>query len=59
MQRWNVVQHELVPMLIDEIGALTPKLEKVGQLIPAGVVEDDNPVQSVRARPDRDELYAR
>lgn len=29
MQRWNVVQHELVPMLIDEMGALTPKLEKV------------------------------
>ena len=29
MQRWNVVQHELMPMLIDEMGALTPKLEKV------------------------------
>lgn len=29
MQRLNVVQHELVPMLIDEMGALTPKLEKV------------------------------
>jgi hypothetical protein len=21
MQRWNVVQHELLPMLIDEMGA--------------------------------------
>lgn len=32
----------------------------LGQLIPAGQVEnDDNPVQCVADRPDRDELYAR
>ncbi len=29
MQRWNVVQHELIPGLKDEVGSLTPKLEKV------------------------------
>lgn len=29
MQRWNVIQHELLPELRDEVGALTPKLEKV------------------------------
>lgn len=29
MQRWNVVQHELMPELSKELGALTPKLERV------------------------------
>lgn len=29
MQRWRVVQHELLPELKHEVGALTPKLEKV------------------------------
>ena len=29
MQRWNVIQHELLPELKGEVGALTPKLEKV------------------------------
>lgn len=29
MQRWNVIQHELLPELKNEVGALTPKLEKV------------------------------
>ncbi len=29
MQRWNVVQHELLPELRNEVGTLTPKLEKV------------------------------
>jgi Transposase domain (DUF772)/Transposase DDE domain len=29
MQRWNVIQHELLPELRNEVGALTPKLEKV------------------------------
>lgn len=29
MQRWRVVQHELLPELKSEFGALTPKLEKV------------------------------
>ena len=29
MQRWNVIQHELVPELRDEFGTLTPRLEKV------------------------------
>jgi hypothetical protein len=27
--RWNVVQHELLPELRNEVGTLTPKLEKV------------------------------
>lgn len=29
MQRWRVLQHELLPELRNEVGALTPKLEKV------------------------------
>ena len=29
MQRWNVIQHELIPELKHEIGVLTPKLERV------------------------------
>lgn len=29
MQRWRVVQHELMPALRNEAGALTPKLEQV------------------------------
>ncbi|MBK7238193.1 MAG: transposase [Sterolibacteriaceae bacterium] len=29
MQRWNVIQHELLPELREQVGALTPKLEKV------------------------------
>ena len=29
MQRWHVVQHELLPELKAQVGPLTPKLEKV------------------------------
>ena len=29
MQRWNVIQDELIPQLWDELGVLTPKLERV------------------------------
>lgn len=29
MQRWSVVQHELIPELRSDVGPLTPKLEKV------------------------------
>lgn len=29
MQRWKVVQHELLPELRDEVGTLSPKLEKL------------------------------
>ena len=29
MQRWNVIQHELLPELRSQLGTLTPKLEKV------------------------------
>ena len=29
MQRWNVIQHELIPELKNDMGTLTPKLEKV------------------------------
>lgn len=29
MQRWNVIQHELLPELKNDVGALTPKLEKL------------------------------
>ena len=29
LQRWNVIQDDLIPQLIDEVGALTPKLKQV------------------------------
>lgn len=29
MQRWQIVQHELIPELRNEVGVLTPKLERV------------------------------
>ena len=29
MQRWFVIQHELIPELKVDVGALTPKLEKL------------------------------
>ena len=29
MQRWNVIQRELLPELHNEVGPLTPKLETV------------------------------
>jgi hypothetical protein len=29
MQRWNIIQHELIPELRNEMGALTPKLVQV------------------------------
>jgi hypothetical protein len=29
LQRWNVVQHELIPELAKDFGSLTPKLEQV------------------------------
>lgn len=29
MQRWNVIQHELIPELRNDVGVLTPKLEHV------------------------------
>ena len=29
LQRWNVIQHELLPVLRNDIGELTPKLKRV------------------------------
>ena len=29
MQRWTIIQHELMPELRNEVGALTPKLVKL------------------------------
>lgn len=29
MQRWNVIQHELLPELRNDVGTLTPNLEKI------------------------------
>ena len=29
MQSWRVIQHELLPELREQVGTLTPKLEKV------------------------------
>lgn len=37
MQRWKVIQHELLPELRDEVGPLTAKLEKVSWGLPAFV----------------------
>lgn len=29
MQRWNIIQHQLLPELRGQAGTLTPKLERV------------------------------
>lgn len=29
LQRWNAIQHEVFPELRNEVGAITPKLERV------------------------------
>lgn len=29
MQRWNAIQYDLIPNLLDEVGSLTPKLKQV------------------------------
>lgn len=33
MQRWNVIQHELLPQLHSEAGVMTPKLEQVVHIL--------------------------
>jgi len=33
MQRWNIIQHELMPELRNEVGALTPKLIKLVHIL--------------------------
>ncbi|MFM9438502.1 hypothetical protein ACFDR9_005609 [Janthinobacterium sp. CG_23.3] len=33
LQRWNVIQHELMPELRHDCGALTPKLEKLVHIL--------------------------
>ena len=33
MQRWNIIQHELMPELRHEVGALTPKLAKLVHIL--------------------------
>ena len=37
MQRWCVIQHELMPELKQECGALTPKLEKLVHILDASL----------------------
>jgi len=29
MHRWNVIQHELIPAMREQVGTLTPKLERL------------------------------
>lgn len=40
MQRWNVVQHELLPELRNDVGPLTPKLEKVIYILEWARIEE-------------------
>ena len=40
MQRWQVLQHELIPELRTEVGSLTPKLEKVIHLLEWARIEE-------------------
>ena len=42
MQRWNVIQHALLPKLRHDVGTLTPKLEQVKEAFePADAVRYD------------------
>ena len=40
LQRWHVIQHDLLPELRGEVGALTPKLEKVVHLLEWVLIEE-------------------
>jgi hypothetical protein len=40
MQRWNVIQHELIPTMIDETGAMTPPLEKLVHVLDCVRIEE-------------------
>jgi hypothetical protein len=40
MQRWNVIQYELLPELRHDVGALTSKLEKVLPTLEWGRIEE-------------------
>ena len=40
MQRWNVIQYELLPELRHDVGTLTPKLEKVIPTLEWGRIEE-------------------
>lgn len=40
MQRWNVIQHELLPELRNDVGPLTPKLEKVIHILEWARIEE-------------------
>ena len=39
MQRWKVVQHELIPELNNDIGTLMPTLEKVIRILKWGYIK--------------------
>ena len=40
LQRWNVIQHELLPELRKDVNPLTPKLEKVIYILEGGRIEE-------------------
>lgn len=40
MQRWNVIQHELLPELRNDLGSLTPKLERVIHILEWARIEE-------------------
>ena len=40
MQRWNVIQHELIPEPRNDVSTLTPKLEKVIHILERARVEE-------------------
>jgi hypothetical protein len=43
MQRWNMIQHELIPEIKNDIGTLTPKLEKVIHILEWVRIEEFTP----------------
>lgn len=43
LQRWNTIQHELLPQLREQVGALTPKLERVIHILEWVRIEDSRP----------------
>ena len=51
MQRWGVVQHELIPDLAAEVGVLTPKLEKLIHTLEWVRIEEFVPVWHGVGRP--------
>ncbi len=45
MHRWNVIQHELIPAMREQVGTLTPKLERLIHTLEWVCIEEFMPIR--------------